>query len=95
MPYTRSMRAKTIRVKSRKAGGQRARRVGPPYGNAAAIPGLHEWAMGRRGETARSGVLPSALRHAREAASMRGGLPDLRGRPTEGTNTLSEGGTGG
>ena len=89
------MRAKTIRVKSRKAGGQRARRVGPPYGNAAAVPGLHEWAMGRRGETARSGVLPSALRHAREAASMRGVLPDLRPSPTEGRNALPEGGTGG
>ena len=78
MPYTRSMRAKTIRVKSRKAGGQRARRVGPPYGNAAAIPGLHEWAMGRRGETAPSGV-----------------LPNLRAGPTEGRNTLPEGGAGG
>ena len=52
------MAANTIRAKIRKAGGQRAWRLGSPYGNAAAIPGLHEWAMGRRGETAPSGVLP-------------------------------------
>ena len=66
--------------KSRNAGGQRAWRLAPPYGHTAAMSVLHEWAMGRRGETARSCVLPKALRHARETAPS-GVLPDPQAQP--------------
>ena len=39
-----------MRAKSRKAAGQCAWRIELPYGYAAAMPGLHERAMDRRGD---------------------------------------------
>ena len=83
-----------MHAKSRKAARQCAGQLS--YGYADAMPGLRELAMDRRGETARSTVLPVALRDASEAASMRGDLlGDLRGRPTEGMSALLEGESGG
>ena len=70
------MWATTMQAKSRKAAGQC---VEPPDGYAAAMPGLHECAMDRRGET-RSAV-PC--------------LPDLMCHPRERMSALPEGGTGG
>ena len=95
-----------MRTKSRKAAGQRAWQLELPYGYVA-MPCLHEWAMDRRGEMARSAVrcrsglrlaravLSGSLEHASGAASMRGDLLDLRRRPAEGRSALPEGGTGG
>ena len=68
-----------MHAKGRKTAGQCA---GLPYG-CAAMPGLHEWAMDRRGETPRSAV---RCQHC---------LPDLSGRPTEERSALPEGGIGG
>ena len=81
--HTRSMRAKAKRAKSRTAAGQCARQHEQPYGYAAAMLGLHERAVDRPGETARSAV------HCQHC------LPYRRGRPTEGSGALSEGWTGG
>ena len=75
--HTRSMRAKAKRAKSRKAAG---RCVGMPYGYAAAMPGLHERAMDRRGET-------------RPTVRSQHCFPYLRHRPTEGSGAFPEGGT--
>ena len=73
------MRAKTMRAKSWKAAGQC---VEPPYGYAAAMLGLHERTMDRRGET-------------RSAVRCQHCLPYRRGRPTEGSGALPEGESGG
>ena len=51
------MRAKAKRAKSRKVTGQNAGQLESSYGYAAAMSGLHERAMDRRGETR------SAIRH--------------------------------
>ena len=64
---------------SRRAAGQCAGQHEPPYGYAAAMRGLHERAMDRRGET----------------ASMRGDLLGLQISPTEERSPLPEGGIGG
>ena len=90
---TRSMGAKTMRAKSRKAAGQCAGQLELPYDYAAAMSGLHERAMDRRGETARSAVrcqpglrlacavLLGSLRRASAVASMRGKPPGRQAPP--------------
>ena len=78
-----SMGAKTMRAKSWKAAGQCAGQPEPPYGYAAVLPGLHERAMKHGSETARSAV---RCQHC---------LPNLRGRPVEGSGALPERGSDG
>ena len=82
--------------KSRMGANECAGELALPYGYAGAMPGLNRWAMDRLGEMVRSAVrrrpgphlaravLPGALRHAGEAAYIRGALLDPRRLPTEG-----------
>ena len=82
--------------KSRMGANECAGELALPYGYAGAMPSLNRWAMDRQGEMVRSAVrrrpgrhlaravLPGALRHAGEAAYIRGALPDPSLRPTEG-----------
>ena len=71
-------------AKCRKATGQNAGQLESSYSYAAAMAGLHERAMDRRGETR------SAIRHR---PGFR--LPYRRSRPTEGRGALPEGESGG
>ncbi len=82
--------------KSRMGANECAGELALPYGYAGAMPSLNRWAMDRQGEMVRSAVrrrpgrhlaravLPGDLRHAGEAAYIRGALPDPSLRPTEG-----------
>ena len=82
--------------KSRMGANECAGELALPYGYAGAMPSLNGRAMDRQGEMVRSAVrrrpgrhlaravLPGVLRHAGEAAYIRGPLLDPRRLPTEG-----------